>query len=71
MSEPIVKKAKSGNKRRLLAIRLFARFLHRLLKRNPVLRDERGVIALFTQVILDDPEIGEDTVKDALRNYQL
>lgn len=71
MPEPIVKKAKSGNERRLLAIRLFARFLHSSLKRNPRVQDERKIIALFAGAILDDSEIGEDTVKDALKDYQL
>ena len=71
LPEPVVKKAKGENTRRLFTVRLFARFLKDSLDRNPRSIDERKIIASLARTVLDDPEIGEDTVKDALRNYQL
>lgn len=66
---PIVLRGQIENKRRLLAIRLFARFISRTLERDPRPILERQVIAQFVRTMLDDPEVGEDTVKDALRNF--
>lgn len=71
LPEPIVKKAKGENAHRLFTVRLFARFLKYSLDRNPKSLDERKIIARLARTVLDDPEIGEDTVKDALRSYQL
>lgn len=69
--EPVVKKAKKNNERRLFTIRLFAEFFQNALQRNPRTKPEREVIAILAQTVLDDDNVGEDTVKDALKNHEL
>lgn len=71
LPDPVVKKAKGENTRQLFTVRLFARLLKDSLGRNPRSIAERRTIASLARTILDDPGIGEDTVKDALRKYQL
>ena len=69
--EPVVERAKRGNTSKLLAIRLYAKFLKHALERNPKSKEERAVIAMLVRTVLDDPDIGEDTVKDALKQYEV
>lgn len=69
LPKPIAKRGLDQNKRRLLGIRSLAEFIYNHLGKSPSPVAAREVIATFVRVALDDPEVGEDTVKDALRNY--
>jgi hypothetical protein len=71
LSKPIVERGLDQNKRRLLGIRSLARFIYNHLGQNPSPIEARQIIATFIRVALDDPEVGEDTVKDALKNFDL
>lgn len=69
LPDTIVQRAKAGNKRRLFLIRSCAEHLKYTAKQSPM--KERGFISSFARTVLDDPEINEDVVKDALRGFDL
>ena len=65
----IVQQAKGGNAARLYLIRSCARLIKVQFDCSPI--KEKRFISNFTRTVLDDPEVNEDVVKDALRGYKL